>query len=240
MTVGSKVLDNETFSESASALMKSRLDDYNKAKATPTPTAAPNPTPTPTPTPTRTPQAGSTAPPDHSNVKVYLSFFGLDPELTPRILTALQLRSTPAAFFVSADEIAAYPDLIRRISGSGHMLGLICGEELESDYSAASALLFDAAHTSAFMVARELTFNTGEEAEAESGLIIYCAPSDAASLELSACLRALEKAEERMDLIFITAEQTADDLPTLLRTMRSENYNIARLTEVRAAEYSGG
>lgn len=234
MTVGD-VLDDESFSGAASALMKSRLDDYNKSKASPTPTAVF--TPTPTPTPSRTPSTSEPSVTDRSDVKVYLSFFGLDPKLTPRILTALQPRSTPAAFFVSAEDIAAYPDLIRRISGSGHSIGIICGEDYEGDYAAASSLLFDAAHTSAFITAGTAGFIT--YTEDGSGLILYCSTGDAQPLSLTAAVRKLERTESRADLIFTTDEQTAEELPALLRAMRAENYDISLLTEVRAARQDG-
>ena len=231
MTVGN-VLDNATFSAAASELMKSRLDDYNRTKASSSPSASS--TPPPTPTPARPSPPSSSSAPDRSDVDVYVSFFGLDQELTPRILNSLKLRSVSAAFFVTAGDISACPDLIRRISGEGHMIGIICGEDAAGDYAAASTLLFDAAHTAAFIT----TADYGEAA-AELGLVPYCAASQAQPLSLSACLKALDTATEREDLIFTTDEQTADDLPSLLRTLRNENYTISRLTETRAAEYGG-
>lgn len=228
MTVGD-VYDDATFSSAASALMKSRLDDYNKAKATPTPSSVS--TPQPTPTPTRTPPPSVPDENDHSNVKVYISFVGIDPDSTPRILTSLQVRSDRAAFFVTADEISAYPELIRRINGSGHMLGIICGENYEEDYASASSLLFDAARTTTFITA-------SDHFASDSGLINYCSPSDAEDLQLPSCLSRLSSAEDRVDFIFSGGSDSADTLASLLRSMKNDNYNIVRLSEAAAAKYA--
>jgi len=235
MTVGD-ALDDATFSSAASALMKSRLDDYNKSKATSTPTASP--TPTLTPTPVRTPSGGSSDTPDRSDINIYLSFFGIDPIHTPRILSLLQTRSNSAAFFVTPEEISAYPDIIRRINGSGHIIGIICGSDIEADYASAASLLYDAARTCSFIIATSSNYVIFDEASEQLGLIYYCSSSDAVDLKLDSALRTLKKAEERVDFIFNSSEKTADDLASLLRTLRSENYNIARLSELRAAEYA--
>lgn len=236
LTVGDNVLDNDTFSKSASALMKSRLDDYNRAKATPSPSVSASPVPSATPTPVNTPQPSSNPQTDRSSVSVYLSFFGLDAELTPHILSALKLRSVSAAFFVTGDDIAANPDLVRKISGSGHTLGIICGEDITADYASAASLLFEAAQTSSFIVS-SAAYSTEED---ESGLIFYCSPSRAQELSISSCLKKLSAAENRLDLIFTTDTQTVENLPSLLKTVKSDNYSTRRLTEARAAEYSGG
>lgn len=235
MTVGD-ALDDATFSSAASALMKSRLDDYNKSKATPTPTITS--TPTPTPTPSRTPSAGNPNEPDHSDVSVYLSFFGIDPQQTPRILSMLQIRANTAAFFVTPEEISAYPDIIRRISGSGHILGIICGSDIEADYGRASSLLYDAARTCSFIMATSSDYIFSDVTPDELGLIYYCGSSDADDLVTDIALKTLRNAEQRVDFIFKSSEETADNLAALLRTLRNENYNIARLSELRAAEYA--
>ncbi len=233
MTVGS-ALDDATFSSAASALMKSRLDDYNKAKATPTPSS----TAVSTPTVTRTPTPQHPDNTDHSTVKVYLNFFGIDPELTPNILSLLQTRTNNAAFFVTEDDIAAHPDIIRRISGSGHTIGIICGSEPEQDYSAAAPLLFDAAQTCTFIIAESADDAATEQTAEDLGLIAYCSADDAKPLVFETELSRLRKADNRIDFMFTTDEQTLEDLPALLRILRNENYNISRLSEQKADDYA--
>ena len=230
MTVGN-TLDDDTFSSAASALMKSRLDAYNKSKATPTPTTSPTPTPTRTPTP-----SGSNNE-DHSNVDVHLSFWGIDVENTPRILSALQSKTDSAAFFVTADEILEYPDLIRRISASGHAIGIICTNDLESDYSAALSLLYDAAHTCTFLVADSAEYSIPQETCEELGLIYYSSEANTKTLFLKEILTKLGQAEDRIDLMFISNTATADAIPLLLQTLRNDDYNIVRLSELKAAQY---
>lgn len=232
LTVGS-ALDDAAFSSAASALMKSRLDDYNKTKSTPTPTV----TPTPTPTPVRTPTPGGTNSEDHSDISVYLSFWGIDDDNTPRILTMLQSRANPATFFVSPLEIAAHPDIIRRISGSGHTIGIICGSEFEADYKYAASLLYDAAQTCTFIIAESTDFIASDISAAELGLILYDSEANAETLNIDQTRKELENAKSRIDFMLKTDYETVDSLPILLRLLRNDNYNIARLNEQKAADY---
>jgi len=233
LTVGS-ALDDAAFSSAASALMKSRLDDYNKTKATPTPTV----TPTPTPTPVRTPTPGGSNSKDHSDVSVYLSFWGIDDDNTPRILTMLQSRANPVSFFVTPLEIAAHPDIIRRISGSGHTIGIICGSELEADYEYAASLLYDAAQTCTFIIAESTDYIASERSADELGLILYTSETNAETLNIEQAKKGLENAKSRIDIMLKTDYETIDSLPVLLRLLRNDNYNIARLNEQKAAEYN--
>jgi hypothetical protein len=46
---------------------------------------------------------------------------------------------------VTPQEIRSSPDILRRLLGGGHSVGVLCGENPEDDYREASALLFEAA-----------------------------------------------------------------------------------------------
>jgi peptidoglycan/xylan/chitin deacetylase (PgdA/CDA1 family) len=49
---------------------------------------------------------------------------GPDPDVTPRVLSALRRRNACATFFVLTDEAVRHPDLMKRIAGDGHEIGL--------------------------------------------------------------------------------------------------------------------
>jgi peptidoglycan/xylan/chitin deacetylase (PgdA/CDA1 family) len=49
---------------------------------------------------------------------------GPDPEVTPRVLSALRGRNACATFFVLTDEAVRHPDLVKRIAEDGHEIGL--------------------------------------------------------------------------------------------------------------------
>jgi hypothetical protein len=114
--------------------MQPRYENYIASltpKTTPTPSAVPPATPSPAPSP----GAEVTYP-------VYLSFEGLP---GAALLDTLDRFGAHAAFYLTAADIAAGPDTVRRICGSGHSIGLWCADR--EGYAAAEALLLDAAQT---------------------------------------------------------------------------------------------
>ena len=248
MTVGD-ALDDDTFSAAASTLMKSRLNDYLSSLETPSPSpsAAPTATPAVTTSPASSPRPSddgsqSSPAPDFSDVDVYLSFFGIDAEYTPRILDSLAQRSYTACFFLTAEDISAYPDIVRRISASGHSTGIVCSESISADYNNAMRLLFDAAQTSAFIAASSYSGSRDEQAQSfsDAGLAYYCNASDASSLSLSSCRSRLDKAGRRIDFIFSCNGSTAERLSSLLRLLQDGKYNVSRLNEINAGGKAGG
>ena len=55
---------------------------------------------------------------------LYLSFDdGPHPEHTPRLLDLLQQHGAKATFFLIGDQVALYPDVVRRILAEGHSIG---------------------------------------------------------------------------------------------------------------------
>jgi peptidoglycan-N-acetylglucosamine deacetylase len=55
---------------------------------------------------------------------------GPDPVWTPRLLDLLDALDVPATFFPIASRAAAQPELIARIRGGGHTIGLHCHEHI--------------------------------------------------------------------------------------------------------------
>ena len=123
------VLSDSVFTDAAESAMRSRLSRYEEAVATPTPTVTPTPTPTPTPM-------------YYGDVSVYVAITGLDPEITPELLDLLDRYEARACFFLSAGDMDASPDLVRRIMGQGHTVGLLAeGEDEAAEWRAASQAL---------------------------------------------------------------------------------------------------
>ena len=117
------------------------------------------------------------------------------------------------------------------------MIGIICGSEIEADYKDAASLLYDAAQTCTFIIAESMDFSVSDLSAAELGLIRYAGEKDVKTLNIDKARKELESAVERVDFMFRTDYDTVDSLPVLLRHLRNDNYNIARLNEQKAAEY---
>jgi len=113
------------------------------------------------------------AEPDASQDPVSLGFVGLREE-TEELLDALHASQIPAGFFLTAEDVLTHPDLVRRLHGEGHMVGIFLGADAKADYAAASRALFDAARLRTVLV-------TSEEEESlrvakDLGLIVHEAP----------------------------------------------------------------
>ena len=107
-------------------------------------------TPPTTPPPGETPPEPPTEepPPSYSDVAIYLSFYDISAGSAERILNQLGASAapiSPSCFFVSAGDIMKHPGLVRKISGSGHAIGVLLEEGTLEEYLEASALLFEAA-----------------------------------------------------------------------------------------------
>lgn len=121
ITNGEEYLVGDKFLTSAANVMKTRYNDYLQTLTT-TPTATATPTPTPTPTPVAV-----------EDLNVVLAFSWETGQATEDILDTLDTLSTTAIFFFPADEILNQAQLIRRIVGSGHMVGISLTSETQED-----------------------------------------------------------------------------------------------------------
>jgi len=101
---------------------------------------------------------------------VSLSFVGLT-ENTGLLLDALHIARVPAGFFVTADEVFAHPDLVRRLHGEGHQVGIFLQGNAGEEYKAASEALFEVARLWTVLVAAR----TPELASAadQLGLVVF-------------------------------------------------------------------
>ncbi len=212
-------LSNSVFATGAYYLMQAHLNAYVSDHPEVTQTQ-----------PTQT----STSPPTNSgDVKVFVSFQGIN-ESTAGILDTLEEYGCKATFFVTADEIRENPDLMRRISGTGHSIGIYCEEDIAGEYSEASSLLFDAARLKTLVI----TTPSGEgidEAE-ELGLILWSHPDAAGGYVYSdityrSLSNRIDKKEKRADMRFQCSEEIGQVFDLVLDFLTDSGYNVKRITE---------
>jgi hypothetical protein len=111
--------------------------------------------------------------PSAPQASVSLSFVGLHEE-TEALLDALYETKIPAGFFLTAADVLSYPDLVRRLHGEGHAVGIFLGPDAKADYADASRALFDAARLRTVLVTAEAEYTL--RAAEDLGLIVHEAP----------------------------------------------------------------
>jgi len=114
------VLSDEAFVDAAATRMRDSLDRYLKSQSSAAPT--PSPTPASPPTPSESPE------PTGGGARVYLAFLsdGEDGDGTAgldQVLEGLSAQDCRGLFFLTPEELARYDDLVRRLVGSGHLVG---------------------------------------------------------------------------------------------------------------------
>ena len=203
-------LTDSQFLNAASTLMQQRYNAYyGIAEETP---GAPAPTPMPT---------------NREDVMVYLSFTGTPGE---KLLSELESRDMKACFFLTGDEIASSPDMVRRIYGGGHGVGLLC-QGADSLDSAARAL-YEAAHRRSFLASgdgfRELIEKSG---------LVYCGYSisdmddSGARVSAGSITSQLDKAAGRAVLRMECCDETDAALPEILNYLKANKFTIGVINE---------
>lgn len=127
----SVVLSDTRFIDAANDLINQRLKEYNQSLAPST-----GSTGTTTPSVPSTPSTGTTHPSTEEvspfSIRTYLAFRVTDPASAADILDSLDRQGVFALFLCSPEILAENDDLVRRIIGSGHSLGLTAeGDSLD-------------------------------------------------------------------------------------------------------------
>ena len=202
----------------------------------PSPPAGATPTPTPPPEP----------PPDYSSITVYLSFCDVADGGVGGILDLLDIQVASgyqSCFFVSAGDIRENPGLIRRISGSGHMIGIMLTGGSFAEYLEASALLFEATKIKTVLVSADESVITDIFMPHDNGLILW-----ESSLSLVDCgnqstsditATISQESGARINLLFPCSEDAALVLPGVISYLRENEYSMGRITETVAPVHPG-
>ncbi|MEG2366819.1 MAG: stalk domain-containing protein [Oscillospiraceae bacterium] len=128
----SELLSDSDYLRAASSLMKVRYNEYfGKTE--------PSPPPTKPAQPSEVPALGDD---NRSETAVTLCFTGIP---DTKLLDAFDAFGFKACFFVTEQEALNNPDILRRISGSGHSLGINCLSAPNAEGRATTEAIFSAA-----------------------------------------------------------------------------------------------
>ena len=220
------VLDDGSFIENARDLINNRLRDYTQSlsSAETTDPAPVQPSPPPEV--------------DSSSTATYLAFRCESGQGLPGILDALDRAGHYGAFFLSPQVLEEEGDLVRRILGTGHSVGILAeGEEVRSLLEQGSLALERAAQTRTTLA----YVPAGQRAALEQeGWVCWretlsLAPSGTVGPNTFAN-SVLDRLGDRRRTVYLTLEggtDTARVLSTLLRRLGDSRYSIAVPMETR-------
>ncbi len=135
-------LTDERFVEAASALMQTRMKDFIQAN---TP-AAEKPTPPDLP---QVPDDPEPVEPPTNRVRVYLAFRCDSGEGLESILNSLDRHQVRGLFLFTPEQLLARDDLVRRVVGQGHTIGILAEESTQETLERGNQLLGHIARTAA-------------------------------------------------------------------------------------------
>jgi hypothetical protein len=212
----SSVLSDAVFADAAQSAMRSKLNEYNRAHvqvtATPKPTATPSPSPTPT---------------TYERVRISFIFAGLS-DGSEAVLKTLTSNSVTACFFVTADDIRNYPDLIREIEGRGHTIGILC--QSGEDFAETAQLLYETAKIKA-----DIAAVWGED-PGDINARVWVLDAETAidgTTQVGRITGNISTEDYSRDkLVFSPTEEAADQLSDIIRYVKEVKYSILRINEL--------
>ena len=225
---GNVVLSDSKFLDAANDLIERRVREYNQSLA---PSIDPNPPSVKPETPVE----------PSADVRTYLAFRCEQADDLPAILDALDVGNIPAVFFCTPELLASEQELVRRIMGSGHSLGLLAEGESEAAsrdlLAEGSALLARTTHSRTTLAYVPDTQSGTLEDEGwvcwnESYLLTL---TDSVS-QYTFAANTLRRLEGRTRATFLTMDadqNTARVLPHLLRQLQLNHFVIGTPMETR-------
>jgi len=198
---------------------------------------APPPTPTP-PSTTDVPPPPVVEPPrTYRDVTIHLSFYDISAGSADGILDLLDMQTEQgfhSCFFVSGKDIKEEPGLIRRISGSGHMIGIWLETGAYPEYFETSALLFEAAKVKTVIISSEEA-QEAARITAEANNLVFWGGGDlvdysAQSVPLITGTIPTESGA-RVNMLFSCSEEVASLLPGVYQFLKTNEYTVSRITE---------
>lgn len=222
LTNSAVILDDVQFVDAASDMMQDNLIRYQNSLVTSTPspsvTAPPSPTVTTTPSPSVEPTPAPL---------VYLAFRWGDH--AARIAETLEEHDQRALFFFTSGELVRQDDLVRRLTGQGHQIGLIltgvdsasCLEQL----TAGRQLLSDIARCPLVIVTADDLDNEKKAALEEAGCVIWMSTVQANGLTQSGLLRQLSPTKP--NYVELTCDEHGFSLISdALRALTGKDYRL--------------
>ena len=184
------------------------------------------------------PEPPEEPPPSYSDVTIHLSFYDISAGSADEILDLLDIQMEQgfhSCFFVSGGDVAEDPGLIRRIAGSGHMIGIWLETGSYSEYAETSALLFEAAKVKTVIVSAQEASPSAIEMAGANGLVLWesdlsLAAYDASEVPLITDALPVESGDRR-NLWFSCSGEAASVLPGVYAFLRTNEYTVSRITE---------
>lgn len=231
ITNGDVVLDDATFIDAAGNTLDARLQQYTQslssAATTPTPSQPADPQPEEPISPNDTP--------------TYLAILGTEAEGLAGTLDALDSAGRYALFFLTPQVLEEEGDLVRRMLGSGHLVGVLAQGEGTDQTRAllerGTAALEAQAHTRTTLA----YVPEGQQAALEGeGWVCWdetlLLSPDASVSPSTFASRALSRLEGRELATYLTlegGEDAARVLPTLLRRLTNDHFILGVPLETR-------
>ena len=225
------VLDDATFIDAAGNTLDARLQQYTQslssAATTPTPSQPADPQPEEPISPNDTP--------------TYLAILGTEAEGLAGTLDALDSAGRYALFFLTPQVLEEEGDLVRRMLGSGHLVGVLAqGEDLDQTRALlerGTAALEAQAHTRTTLAYVPEGQQSALEGEGwvcwNETLLLSPDSSVSPSAFASRTLSRLEGRELTTYLTLEGGEDAARVLPTLLRRLTSGHFILGVPIETR-------
>ncbi|MBS7219126.1 MAG: hypothetical protein KH028_06870 [Oscillospiraceae bacterium] len=233
---GSVSLSDAAFVDAASNLISRYLREYNQAQQSP-PTPGVRP-----PTVSGTEAPLQEEPETTDNPQVYLGFRCDDTQGLSQVLDALDARNKVGIFFFPPDALEREDDLLYRILGSGHSVGLLA----EGETTAATSRLLERGSRTLERIGYirttlALVPNSQRNALQDEGWICWNETVNAVPTgrQVSASSHAnavIRKISSRLNSAYLTLDAGANSarvLPTLLQRLGSRSYPVSVPLETR-------
>lgn len=240
------ILSNEQFIKEATPMMWELYYAYTR-----TPTASPTispplpPLPTSTvqvtypvdaigtPSPSIAPTPVATPSSNRSDTDIYITFQGLP---SVELLNILEKHWVHAGFFATAKEIEENPDIVRRLTGLGHTIGVLYTGDPDA-YMTARTMIYDAAHIYTLLITSTQEYAEDCEAFAkEQGLInwtyrIDALKEDDAIMTVAELNTEIDQCIGRVDLRLYADRMSAEEMGQILSHLKNIKYNICAVRE---------
>ncbi len=234
ITNGNEYLRGEKFLGSAANLMRTRYEEYLQSlnPAAPTPSATPPPAVTPTPS-----QPDDPPEDDKREVRVYLAFLCGEGESLDGILSALDRSGIQALFLFRPEDLAGHADQLRRLVGSGHLVGLRTAagtaEEALADLDGGRLLLEELVRLRPHTVLAEGGDAALTAALEEAGWTCWRTNASGVPAEgqtqsalAYAVLQTVDRKRSEARVLMDDSAPSAGALPRILNTLRAEEYDL--------------
>lgn len=217
----SAVLGDAEFVNAAANMMSTALSRYQQENPEPAVSAAPSESPSPN-------VSGSGA-------GVYLAFVQDGDGKLDSVLNALAAQSCQGLFFLTADQMAQQDDLVRRLVGSGHFVGLRLsgqdGQDVMEELEQAKRLLAAVARCRLAVVLAEGLDESGREQVEAAGYVCWQTTTDGRGLEgsdyeqASALVRKLTGGESSRNYLLLD-DRAGNTLAAVLLALGRADYQF--------------